>query len=939
MAADTTHIKEAAAHLARMGRGGDTLLAHLTSEEMEFLKAHGGKGDINPHTGLFEFEADASGSAHGDGGGDGQGGGGDGQGTGGPDGGQGQSGPSPDGGGMGYNAGGKDPAGGGAMNWGGGGAFGGDFGGNMPSTSNWSGAMGMAGQGNWTGAGQQGSIPGLPGTTGGWSFGGAPTMGAQQASANWGGGQAAAPSSGPSYTDTLGNQISDVSPQNVAAFNAQDPNYQSDVSSAVAPENQATFAAQDPQQVAAHQVAVQASAPAPTHSAAPVSAAAASISDDAQNQNKTAAAPTEEGTVPSGPAPDAVSAAPTSELGGVGPAPTQAPDEVSKAAPTNELSGAAQPAPSYETGNVQPQSNAQLNSNLGVTETAAPTEGPAFGPGPTETPGVTSSPLGATMSPAVDAYSGQPVSEQSPTRGTSFVSGNTPAEDAANVAAADQSIAGYSPGYRQSDNVQVANADGTTSPANFGTPSSNNLVGAAQPTTDEAAAAAVDAGLFSGAPISQQQQELSNPALSPDAFAGISKVGSQATTQAPGFSVADALGIGEAQAAEPPTNNLTSVASPLGPNFSPAPAPAMTAADQQQAIATALAAAGIDPSAFQPDTQYGRPAAPAITGPAPDQVNDVARNNALTAAAAPAPAPTIAQDQVSVEQPMDYHDPYNLQNRPAVTLTNQQPFNAPMPASRPAAIGLTNADATPGAMAAITGATDTTNPRTGVTTVPNQAVMNAEQVGVPFPGAPDVNFPPGVVTKNLLGVDTFSNQLQMSPEQYANYMANVMSQMPEYAGVPIGSLLGIVSQLARESQLNPGQVQTSFRGDPYSAGANVGLGLDQSTTADRQAFNVEQDPQHAPTQLQTATQQLQNIAAQMHTPSLLPGASMIGDINVGALPGPVPAATAFVKGYEAPANLGGAIGSSVNSLGNALSAASLGNMFGGNQYGSVRGRR
>jgi methylmalonyl-CoA mutase cobalamin-binding subunit len=48
-------IKELAEYLARQGQGGDTMLAHINPEEAAFLKAMGGTGAINPHTGLHEF--------------------------------------------------------------------------------------------------------------------------------------------------------------------------------------------------------------------------------------------------------------------------------------------------------------------------------------------------------------------------------------------------------------------------------------------------------------------------------------------------------------------------------------------------------------------------------------------------------------------------------------------------------------------------------------------------------------------------------------------------------------------------------------------------------------------------------------------------------------------------------------------------------------------
>jgi hypothetical protein len=41
--------------LSKMGRGGDTMLAHITPEEMRMLRNRGGSGTINPDTGLPEF--------------------------------------------------------------------------------------------------------------------------------------------------------------------------------------------------------------------------------------------------------------------------------------------------------------------------------------------------------------------------------------------------------------------------------------------------------------------------------------------------------------------------------------------------------------------------------------------------------------------------------------------------------------------------------------------------------------------------------------------------------------------------------------------------------------------------------------------------------------------------------------------------------------------
>jgi len=41
--------------LAKMGRNGDTMLAHITPAEARMLRRNGGSGTINPHTGLPEF--------------------------------------------------------------------------------------------------------------------------------------------------------------------------------------------------------------------------------------------------------------------------------------------------------------------------------------------------------------------------------------------------------------------------------------------------------------------------------------------------------------------------------------------------------------------------------------------------------------------------------------------------------------------------------------------------------------------------------------------------------------------------------------------------------------------------------------------------------------------------------------------------------------------
>lgn len=50
--------------LGAMGRGNDSLVAHITPEEAMLLKQRGGAGTINPRTGLLEFyDADSSGNA------------------------------------------------------------------------------------------------------------------------------------------------------------------------------------------------------------------------------------------------------------------------------------------------------------------------------------------------------------------------------------------------------------------------------------------------------------------------------------------------------------------------------------------------------------------------------------------------------------------------------------------------------------------------------------------------------------------------------------------------------------------------------------------------------------------------------------------------------------------------------------------------------------
>jgi hypothetical protein len=48
--------RELAEMLRQMGRGGDTVLAHITPEEAQMLMDAGGSGDTNPNTGLPEFQ-------------------------------------------------------------------------------------------------------------------------------------------------------------------------------------------------------------------------------------------------------------------------------------------------------------------------------------------------------------------------------------------------------------------------------------------------------------------------------------------------------------------------------------------------------------------------------------------------------------------------------------------------------------------------------------------------------------------------------------------------------------------------------------------------------------------------------------------------------------------------------------------------------------------
>jgi len=49
-------LRKAAEQLRKKGRGRDTMLAHITPKEAAMLKARGGRGSINPDTGLPEFD-------------------------------------------------------------------------------------------------------------------------------------------------------------------------------------------------------------------------------------------------------------------------------------------------------------------------------------------------------------------------------------------------------------------------------------------------------------------------------------------------------------------------------------------------------------------------------------------------------------------------------------------------------------------------------------------------------------------------------------------------------------------------------------------------------------------------------------------------------------------------------------------------------------------
>jgi hypothetical protein len=63
-------LRQLAKKVRAQGRGRDTVLAHITPAEAKLLKARGGRGSINPKTGLPEFEEDFDFPDFGGGGGD-----------------------------------------------------------------------------------------------------------------------------------------------------------------------------------------------------------------------------------------------------------------------------------------------------------------------------------------------------------------------------------------------------------------------------------------------------------------------------------------------------------------------------------------------------------------------------------------------------------------------------------------------------------------------------------------------------------------------------------------------------------------------------------------------------------------------------------------------------------------------------------------------------
>lgn len=52
---ESSDLKQIAKQLAKKGRGGDSMLVHITPREASMLKDAGGAGTINPDTGLMEF--------------------------------------------------------------------------------------------------------------------------------------------------------------------------------------------------------------------------------------------------------------------------------------------------------------------------------------------------------------------------------------------------------------------------------------------------------------------------------------------------------------------------------------------------------------------------------------------------------------------------------------------------------------------------------------------------------------------------------------------------------------------------------------------------------------------------------------------------------------------------------------------------------------------
>lgn len=52
---ESSDLKQIAKQLAKKGRGGDSMLVHITPREASMLKDAGGSGTINPDTGLMEF--------------------------------------------------------------------------------------------------------------------------------------------------------------------------------------------------------------------------------------------------------------------------------------------------------------------------------------------------------------------------------------------------------------------------------------------------------------------------------------------------------------------------------------------------------------------------------------------------------------------------------------------------------------------------------------------------------------------------------------------------------------------------------------------------------------------------------------------------------------------------------------------------------------------